>query len=246
MSTDPTKNVNDRVPGQPYDTNRKPLSALVFPIISGGQVIGYLYPKVVNNGDGTATLSTSGTGGGGGIDPVGLKDSVGATINPATKQNQASILAELTTLNLNDFSVVKLTDGTNIAEITAAGRLKIDTSPPDAPVDTTPVTVTEFDNVNGTDDNVFVIPNGETLVIQRFSAGAEIDTTAGSVIELLLDEDGTGTTLSIIDVIFASGNGDQHDLRETVIGDGSRAIRMRRRRFGGGAKEMFGRWEGYF
>ncbi len=250
MSTDSTKNVNDQVPAQPYDTNRKPLSALVFPIVVNGEVVGYLYPKVVNEGDGTATLATSGAGGGGGgIDPVGLKNIANAKIDPATEPTLLAIKTKTDKLNFNLLDLLTLTklwDGTNIAEITAAGRLKIDTSPPDAPVDTTPVTVTEFDSVSGTDDNIFVIPTGETLVIQRFSAGAEIDTTAGSVIELLLDEDGTGATLSIIDVIFASGSGDQHDLRETITGDGSRAIRMRRRRFGGGAKEMFGRWEGYF
>jgi len=254
MATDPTKNVNDQVPGQPQDRNRRPLAALVFPIVVDGEVVGYLYPKVVNEGDGTATLATSGAGGGGGgIDPVGLKNIANVKIDPATEPTLLAIKAQTDKLTFTSIvsidqlnTLARLWDGTNIASITDSGRLKIDTSPPDAPIDTTPVTVTEFDNVSNFSDNIFVIPTGATLVIQRFSAGAETDTTAGSVIELLLDDDGTGATLTIIDVIFASGSGDQHDLRETILGDGSRAIRMRRRRFSGGSKEMFGRWEGYF
>lgn len=129
--------------------------------------------------------------------------------------------------------------------VTASGRIKVDSSPPDAPLDTTPVIVTEFDNVAGTDDNVYIIPSGETLIIQRFSAGAEVDTTAGNAIELWEDPNGDGSVLNIIDVIFASGTSDQHDLRSEFIGDGTFSIRMRRKRYSGGSKEIFGRWEGY-
>ncbi len=137
-------------------------------------------------------------------------------------------------------------DGTNIASITSVGRIKIDSSPPDAPPETTPVEITEYSNVSGSDDNIFIIPNGDTLVIQRFSAGAETDSTAGNVIELWSDPDGDGgANMEIIDTIFASGSSDQHDLRSTFLGDGTHAIRMRRLRFSGGAKQIFGRWEGY-
>ena len=140
----------------------------------------------------------------------------------------------------------KLWDGTNTAEITTSGRLKIDTSPPDAPADTTEVTRTEYSSVSGSDDDVYIIPTGETLIIQRFVGGAETDTTAGNVVELWYDPLGTGVGMTIIDMIFCSGSGDQHDLRATSIGDGTKAIRMRRRRFSGGSKEIFGRWEGYY
>lgn len=126
------------------------------------------------------------------------------------------------------------------------GRIPIDASPPDAPEDTTPVVITEFGNVSSSDDNTFLIPSGDTLVIQRFSAGAEADTTAGNAIQLFHDPDGDGgTNMSIIDVIFASGTSDQHDLRSEFVGDGTALIRMRRLRFSGGSKLIFGRWEGY-
>lgn len=129
--------------------------------------------------------------------------------------------------------------------VTASGRIKVDSSPPDAPLDTIPVIATEYDNVSTTDDNVYIIPLGEKLIIQRFSAGAEVDTTAGNAIELWEDPNGDGSVLNIIDVIFASGTSDQHDLREEFLGDGTLAVRMRRKRYSGGAKEIFGRWEGY-
>ncbi len=126
------------------------------------------------------------------------------------------------------------------------GRIPIDASPPDAPEDTTPVAITEFGNVSGSDDNTFLIPDESTLVIQRFSAGAEADTTAGNAIQLFHDPDGDGgSNMVIIDVIFASGTSDQHDLRSEFIGDGTALIRMRRLRFSGGSKLIFGRWEGY-
>ena len=141
-----------------------------------------------------------------------------------------------------DFNIVD-ENGDNII---INGRIPIDASPPDAPVDTTSIVVTEFGNVSTSDDNTFLIPDGDILVIQRFSAGAEIDSTAGSVVELFHDPDGDGgTNMEIIDVIFASGTSDQHDLRSEFLGDGTALIRMRRLRFSGGSKQIFGRWEGY-
>ncbi len=141
-----------------------------------------------------------------------------------------------------DFNIVDQ-NGDNII---INGRIPIDASPPDAPEDTTPVVITEFGNVSSSDDNTFLIPSGDTLVVQRFSAGAEADTTAGNAIQLFHDPDGDGgTNMTIIDVIFASGTSDQHDLRSEFIGDGTALIRMRRLRFSGGSKLIFGRWEGY-
>ncbi len=175
-----------------------------------------------------------------------IRDTLGQESGSTVLSRLSSVVSKLEELFDNGIALIKLWDGTNIASITDAGRVKIDTSPPDAPIDTTSVVVTEFGNVNGTDDNTFLIPSGDTLVVQRFSAGAEADTTAGNVIKLFHDPDGDGgVNMQIIDVIFASGSSDQHDLRSTFVGDGTALIRMRRERFSGGSKEIFGRWEGY-
>jgi hypothetical protein len=130
-------------------------------------------------------------------------------------------------------------------KLSADGRLLVSTTSP-APPETTPVDITESGDVVTVSDNVYVIPNGETLEINRFSAGAEVDATAGSVIELYYDPNGTGVGMTLLDAIFASGSSDQHDENISYLGNGTIAIRLRRRRLTGGSKEIFGRWEGYY
>jgi len=131
------------------------------------------------------------------------------------------------------------------AQVDASGQLKVVTPAPAPPEGTTGVSRTEYGSVSTTDDDVYIIPNGEDLVVQRLSGGAETG-NGGSVIELWYDPNGDGTGMTIIDSIMADGSSDQHSLDVTYTGDGTKSIRMRRRRFGGGAIEIFGRWEGYY
>ena len=65
------------------------------------------------------------------------------------------------------------------------------------------------------------------------------------MIELFEDPNGDLSVLNVLDVIFASGLSDQHDLNAEFIGDGTKRIILRRRRLSGGSKEVFGRWEGF-
>ncbi len=120
----------------------------------------------------------------------------------------------------------------------SSNRLLI-SNEPITPAATTAVSVIEFDSVSAISDNYYSIPVGSFLVLQRFSAGAETDTTAGNVVELKI----SGIASQFLDVIFCGGNSFQHDFDEQ-IGGGS-VIQLSRRRLGGGAKEIFGRWEGY-
>lgn len=109
----------------------------------------------------------------------------------------------------------------------------------------TSVTRTQFSNMTGTVDDLYTITNGKTLTLQRFAGGAEVDTTAGNVISLYEDPNGDLSVLNVIAVIFASGSSQQFDIGEEFVGDGVRRILLRRRRLGGGTKELFGRWEGF-
>ncbi|TDI97051.1 MAG: hypothetical protein E2O29_02095 [Deltaproteobacteria bacterium] len=59
--------------------------------------------SATDNGDGTASLDVSG-GGGGGVDPVGLKNIAAAIINPATDDTLLLIDGKLATLLTTDFS----------------------------------------------------------------------------------------------------------------------------------------------
>jgi len=135
----------------------------------------------------------------------------------------------------------------NIAGITATKRLLVSQEPPEPPEGTTAVVRTKYDDVAASNDDVYLIPNGETLIIQRFSAGgAEVN--GGSVVELWYDPLNTGleADMTIIDVIFVNGSGGQHDLNERYVGDGTKVVRMRRKRLSGGSAKLFGRWEGYY
>ena len=132
------------------------------------------------------------------------------------------------------------------ADVTPDGRLQVSTQPPPAPEGTIAVYEYEYGNVSNTHDNVYVIPNGETLKLTRLSGGAECDSDAGSSIELYYDPNGDGTGMTLIDLIFASGNSDQHDLDQEYVGDGTKSIRLRRRRFSGGSKAIYGGWRGYY
>lgn len=144
--------------------------------------------------------------------------------------------------------VIQIEDGLGSGrrvKVDESNRFYVATPPPTAPPDTTEVKTTEYGIVTSSDDNVYVIPNGETLFIQRFSAGGE-EETKGNSIELWYDPNGDGSAMTIIDVIFSNGQSDEHDLNSEFVGDGTRAIRMRRQRLGGGSASIFGRWEGYY
>ena len=103
MAIDPKKNVSKKLPAFPYDENRKSSSVLVLPIVESNEVVGYLPASATDNGDGTASLDISG-GGGGGVDPVGLKNIAATTINPATDDTLLLIDGKLATLLGTDFS----------------------------------------------------------------------------------------------------------------------------------------------
>jgi len=156
----------------------------------------------------------------------------------AAHDGEALILPDLNTITDYD-------NTDNKAGITADNKLKVVLPPPTAPSGATAINRTEYDGVSGDDDNVYIIPNGETLIIQRLSSGSEV-TSDGATTELWYDPNGTGVGMTIIDAIFSNGSSDQHDLNESYTGDGTKAVRMRRRNLTGGTVSIFGRWEGYY
>ena len=109
----------------------------------------------------------------------------------------------------------------------------------------TKVSQAKYDSVSSDNDDTYVIPNGETLVIQSFSGGCEFK-SQGSAIELWYDPNGNGSGMTIIDVIHVNGSSEQHSIYAQYEGNGTRKIRIRRRPYGGGSREVFGRWEGYY
>jgi hypothetical protein len=113
------------------------------------------------------------------------------------------------------------------------------------PPGTTQVNQSVQSNVGTTDDSDYVIPNGELLIIQQFSGGAEGDVD-GSKVELFVFEDGTKTVGQLLDVVYVNGSNGSDSINQGFVGDGSRLVTIRRSRLAGSGKEIFGKWQGYY
>lgn len=96
-------------------------------------------------------------------------------------------------------------------------------------------------------DTFYTIPNGQQLKIQRFSGGGE-EATGGSKIELFWAPNGDNTATELIRVGYVNGNNFEFilDYDAPALGDGTRAILIKRTRFSGGAVELAGFWDGYY
>jgi hypothetical protein len=153
----------------------------------------------------------------------------------------------------DDAEVVKaVLAGASVGEyknvlVTTDGRLLVsaDVIPPP---NTTAVHQSVTSSISATTDTVYVIPNAANLRIQRFAGGGEIDSTAGSKIELFWDPNGNGTGMTLIRSGYVSGNNFDYsfDYAAPLVGDGTRSIRTRRSRFSGSAKEIAAFWDGYY
>jgi len=171
-----------------------------------------------------------------------LKDSNGLAMDVA---NGASIPAAVRGLLL--YAKDASSDVARRVVSTSDGRLQVSTAVAPPP-NTTQVKIQATGNVTGVDDNVYIIPTGETLRIQRFSGSAEIDDSGGQKIELYYDPNGNGSGMTLLRVAYVGGNVFEYALDYTApaVGDGTRSIRMRRERLSGGAKEVAGFWDGYY
>ena len=141
---------------------------------------------------------------------------------------------------------VRLVDPTSQTpvNVTSDGRLLV-SQELSAPADTTPIKRVVQGDISTTTDDTFTITNGKMLTIQRVQAGSEQNTTGGSKVELLDDPNGDLSVLNLIAVVYVNGDSNQLDVGETFTGDGTRRIILRRDVFGGGAREIFARWDGF-
>jgi len=132
-------------------------------------------------------------------------------------------------------------------KVDSAGRIAVAVTPPTAPPATTAINIAVQSSVASITDTLYVIPNGQTLRLQRFSGGGE-GANKNSVIELFFDPNGDGSILTIIRTGYVYGNNFEYTLDPdsfAYTGDGTRAIRLRRRRLDGGNAEMAAFWDGY-
>lgn len=130
------------------------------------------------------------------------------------------------------------------AKVDATGRLQVSTSTP-TPPSTTPVTRTIQVDKSGSQTDEYLIPNGETLTIQTFWAGAEGDGKTSKA-ELYYDPNGNGSGMTLIMAAYVGNTNSQADINEEFVGNGTRKIRLKVTRLDAGKAEMFARWKGYY
>lgn len=130
------------------------------------------------------------------------------------------------------------------ARVTETGGLLTSSDALATPPNTTQVVRTAYDAVAVSSDTFYTITSGKTLTIQRMTTAIEAS-TAGSVVELFYDPNGDLSVLTPIVAIIGSGTSNQADINDDFVGNGTRRIVMRRRRFDGGSRTIFARWKGY-
>ena len=133
----------------------------------------------------------------------------------------------------------------NVVEPNSNGSLPVTTvvTPPPA---STPIIKSNFQDTSVTAgiDTEYVITSGKVLKITNFDAGAEFN-SAGSVVELFEDPNGDKTILNRISEIFLNASSAEKGIDQNFTGDGTRRIVLRLRAYGGGVREISGRWRGY-
>lgn len=104
-----------------------------------------------------------------------------------------------------------------------------------------------LNNVDGTTDDLYVIPQGKILTIQRLSGGSSLSlgTIVSTRAELFYDPNGDGSVLNYINTIYLSLDHVDRFLNKEFAGDGIAVIRTRRTALDIGAREVFVKWEGY-
>lgn len=132
----------------------------------------------------------------------------------------------------------------NIADVSNSRLLVSSETPPAGPGETAE-SRTDLISHAGTDDDIYVIPNGDTLRIDTFVGGVE-DNGAGA--QFVLYDDPTGTGSPLIPVpqspILINGNTRQNSINSLYAGDGTRAIRMRSEQLTGGTYNIVKSWQG--
>lgn len=157
---------------------------------------------------------------------------------------------------LGSVKIEDATDSNKKVFVDASGRLLVALPPPSPPLGTTEVKVTRFDDVDGNtaDYEYYVIPNGETLKIQKLLGSSE-DRAKETYVALWLDTNGDTPAGNqkdghpnwiLISMAFTNIGHVNFDLNEDVIGDGVKRIVLHRRRVDTGRRLVYARWQGYY
>lgn len=175
-----------------------------------------------------------------------------STLNVSLQDDTTGTRAEVTANNAllveqapGTSSIIKIEgDSTgNIAEVDDNNRLLVSTLPV-PPTGATPVTQQVGGNDRGTQDLNYTIPSGQTLTITFFEGTGQSDSD-GTAIELFYDPNGNGAGMTRLATGIVSGSTFQFQRDDSYVGDGTRRIKLRRRRLTGGAVETYAGWQGF-
>lgn len=132
------------------------------------------------------------------------------------------------------------------ALVTPEGQLKVSTIV-EPPPGKTAIEDIQFSSMSDTVDSFTIIPSGEQIKIQRFKGSCEAESNGGAYIALYYAPNGNTSGIVLIDVAVVNGSVFQFDLNYTSeIGNGTKAILLRRTRTSGGSIYVAGKWEGYY
>jgi hypothetical protein len=128
-------------------------------------------------------------------------------------------------------------------ELEADSRLRVSIPPPASPPGTTPVNrfVSGSIGSGSTSEDIYTITDGKTLILQRFSAGADGSIGGGRGV---LVERTTGGD-SILDLLYLNANNFQRTIGQEFVGDGDRRIVIQRTNGTGSPLHMTASWVGY-
>lgn len=147
-----------------------------------------------------------------------------------------------------EVNIVDKSDNSKVVKVDDSGNLYTIIVPPETPAGKTQVTRISLGLVGGSTylDDEYIIPSGETLVLQRFICSAEGDINKYS--KALLYYAPSGSIDGTEEVLALSYLGDTFvtSLNEEYLGNGTKKIIMRRERMDAGEREMFARWVGYY
>jgi hypothetical protein len=165
-----------------------------------------------------------------------------------TSGNKAEVTASkavLVDLSASADSVIQIIGPSgNIADVNASNELRVVNDPLEPPAGADFVSRIDDSTINSAIDDIYTITTGKTLKIRRLSGGAE-SSTSGHVIDLYEDPNGTLSPLNLIENVYVNGSSDQKIFEESLIGDGTRRIVMRRSAFVGGNYRVTARWDGF-
>jgi len=142
----------------------------------------------------------------------------------------------------------KIEDGQGsgrLAAVDSSYRLLVSANATVIPPASVAVEVEAISSLTGTADSVYVVPSAKQLTITRFAGGSEGNSGKVSKVSLFYDPAGTGTGMTLIRAMYLGTTNWEFGLDYKVLGDGTKAIRMRRERLDGAADEVAGFWSGF-